>query len=122
LKEGSIFLKNGELYRQQAFKVTVVDTTAAGDTFTGYFAAGLCAELENSEMLRRASAASAITVSRKGAASSVPTWEEVDEQIDSMQLSLVDSKKKREEIEKKQVFFRFPVFGAISGIWMITAC
>ena len=99
-KKGSIFLKNGELYRQQAFKVSAVDTTAAGDTFTGYFVAGLCKGLENSEILRRASAASAIAVSRKGAASSVPTCEEVDAQIDSMQMSIVDSQKEREEIVK----------------------
>ena len=99
-KKGSVFLKNGEFYRQQAFKVTAVDTTAAGDTFTGYFVAGLCAGLENSEMLRRASAASAIAVSRKGAASSVPTWEEVDAKIDNMQMSTVDNQKEREEMVK----------------------
>lgn len=77
-KKGSIFLRKGELYKQQAFPVSAVDTTAAGDTFTGYFVAGLSKGMDISEVLRRASAASAIAVSRKGAASSIPTYDEVD--------------------------------------------
>lgn len=89
-KKGSVFLKDGQVYRQQAFKVAAVDTTAAGDTFTGYFVAGLCAGLEISEILKRASAASAIAVSRKGAASSVPLREELEAQMGSMQLSPVE--------------------------------
>ena len=64
-KKGSIFLRKGEQYKQQAFSVSAVDTTAAGDTFTGYFVAGLCKGMDISEVLRRASAASAIAVSRK---------------------------------------------------------
>ena len=77
-KKGSIFLRKGKQYKQQAFSVSAVDTTAAGDTFTGYFVAGLCKGMDISEVLRRASAASAIAVSRKGAASSIPTYDEVD--------------------------------------------
>ncbi len=103
-KKGSIYLKDGELYRQQAFKVSAVDTTAAGDTFTGYFVAGLCGEPEMPEVLRRASAASAIAVSKKGAASSIPTYDEVETLIDTMQLSVVDSQKEREEIVRSFIF------------------
>lgn len=80
-EKGSVFLKNGELYRQPAFKVSAVDTTAAGDTFTGYFVAGLYDELEIKETLKRAAVAAAIAVSRKGASSSVPTYEEVEKRI-----------------------------------------
>ena len=40
-EQGSVCLCKGAVYRQEAFSVNVVDTTAAGDTFTGYFAAGL---------------------------------------------------------------------------------
>ncbi len=69
----------GERYFQAAFKVKAVDTTGAGDTFTGYFvdnwskgeAAQLC--------LERAAKAAAISVSRPGAAASIPTKEEVNE-------------------------------------------
>jgi ribokinase len=71
-------MENGKRTYREAFKVKAVDTTAAGDTFTGYFAAGLSAGLPTEEILKRATAASAITVSRMGAAPSVPTKEEVD--------------------------------------------
>jgi len=57
--------------------VKVVDTTAAGDTFTGYFTAELSRGKPMREILGIASAASAIAVSRKGAAPSVPHMEEV---------------------------------------------
>ena len=56
----------------------MVDTTAAGDTFTGYFVAGMLEGLAVPEILRRASMASALAVSREGAAPSIPTREEVD--------------------------------------------
>jgi ribokinase len=59
------------------YKVDKVDTTAAGDTFIGYFLAGIAQELEISEILRRASVASSIAISRAGAAQSIPKLEEV---------------------------------------------
>ena len=59
------------------FKVPVVDTTAAGDTFTGYFLSSLCRVLSAAEALRIASKASSIAVSRAGASPSIPTLKEV---------------------------------------------
>lgn len=96
-KKGSVFLKDGEIYRQPAYNVSAIDTTAAGDTFTGYFVAGLYSELEMTEILKRSAAAAAITVSRKGAASSIPTCEEVEQQIVSMQINVIDGQKEQEE-------------------------
>jgi ribokinase len=90
-ENGSVFLKNGEIYRQQAFKVSAVDTTAAGDTFTGYFVAGLYSGLEITEIFRRSAAAAAIAVSKKGASSSIPTYEEVEHQIGTMQLREINN-------------------------------
>jgi len=58
-------------------KVTVQDTTGAGDTFVGYFVAGLVAGRPVEECLRRASQAGAICVSRSGAADSIPKKEEL---------------------------------------------
>ena len=62
-----------------AFKVKAVDTTAAGDTFCGYFLAAVSAGKSVQTALQEASAASALAVSRTGAAPSVPTADEVRE-------------------------------------------
>jgi ribokinase len=54
-----------------------VDTTAAGDTFTGYFIASILQEKPVPEALKLAAKASAIAVSREGAVPSIPTLDEV---------------------------------------------
>ena len=76
-KDGCVFVNANQELRQAAFKVDVVDTTAAGDTFLGYFVAELSKGTDYSQILKIASAASAITVSRKGAAPSIPNKSEV---------------------------------------------
>ena len=55
-----------------------MDTTAAGDTFTGYFLYGMLHGLSVPETLRLATTASALCVGRPGAADSVPEKAEVD--------------------------------------------
>ena len=67
--------------RQQAFRADAVDTTAAGDTFTGFFIGGLAEERPLNECMRRASMASAISVTRMGAAVSIPKVEEVESRL-----------------------------------------
>ena len=67
--------------RQQAFKAEAVDTTAAGDTFTGYFIGGLAEGRPLAQCMLRASAASAISVTRMGAAVSIPKKEEVEARL-----------------------------------------
>ena len=79
--QGSMAFSGSETVHQDAFPVKAVDTTAAGDTFTGYFVTGLMENLPLAECLRRASMASSISVTRPGAASSIPTKEEVDLQL-----------------------------------------
>ena len=69
-------LPDAEIY-QPAFKIKAVDTTAAGDTFTGFFLSGLLHGKNIPASLELASKASAITCSRAGAAVSIPTMEEV---------------------------------------------
>lgn len=71
-------LTNGQTHEQASFKVTPVDTTGAGDTFAGYFAAGLDAGLAIPDALRRASAAAALQVTRPGAGDAIPSAAEVD--------------------------------------------
>ena len=68
--------------RQAAFPVRAVDTTAAGDTFTGYFIAGLMEGRTLQDCMRRASMASAISVTRAGAAPSIPEKEEVEKALE----------------------------------------
>ena len=67
-----------ETVRQLAERVKAVDTTAAGDTFTGYFIAGLMENMPLQACMQRASHASAISVTRPGAADSIPLRSEVE--------------------------------------------
>jgi ribokinase len=78
-EKGSIYKYKDTTIVQPIYIVKVVDTTAAGDTFTGYFIAGLCSGLSMEDCLRRAAIASGLSVSRHGAAASVPYKKEVDE-------------------------------------------
>ena len=55
-----------------AVKVKAVDTTAAGDTFIGYYLAGRCEGLAPKFCLRSACAAAALCVTRRGAMDSIP--------------------------------------------------
>lgn len=75
--EGSICINQDGTFVQPAYKVSVTDTTAAGDTFTGFFIGGLLRGATRQEAMKEASAASAIACSRPGAAPSIPTKEEV---------------------------------------------
>ncbi len=62
---------------QASRKVVAVDTTGAGDTFTGFFLAAWVTGAEPAECLARGCAAAAICVTRPGAASSIPEASEV---------------------------------------------
>lgn len=76
-KDGCLFKNAAKLIRQPAYRTNAVDTTAAGDTFTGYFLAMISAGKEIEQALQIASLASSIAVSREGASSSIPWLEEV---------------------------------------------
>ena len=65
--------------KQPIYKTRTVDTTAAGDTFTGYFVSGLMGGLSVKESMDLASRAAAITVSGLGAAPSIPALVQVME-------------------------------------------
>ena len=76
-KDGAIYAEDGKTYQQPIFKVQAVDTTAAGDTFTGYFLAGLVDGMEIPEILKMSAKASSIAVTRPGAVQSIPYKQEV---------------------------------------------
>ena len=75
--EGSVYQDQENQYRQGIFQVETKDTTAAGDTFTGYFISSMLKNMPASEGLELAAKAAAIAVSRDGATTSIPTMEEV---------------------------------------------
>ena len=58
-----------------------MDTTAAGDTFTGYFIAAVIEGRSVQEALRMAAKASSIAVSRPGATPSIPAMDEVKKEL-----------------------------------------
>ena len=76
--QGSVYIDKDQMIPQKCYKVKVVDTTAAGDTFTGFFVSAISRGESPKEALDLASRASAIAVSRPGAAPSVPTLDEVE--------------------------------------------
>ena len=76
-KDGAVYAEGAERFFQPIFPVKAVDTTAAGDTFTGYFLAGLAEGMAIPEILKMSAKASSIAVSRPGAVPSIPYRDEV---------------------------------------------
>lgn len=77
-KKGAVCLYDGQFYQHGIYKSKVMDTTAAGDTFTGYFLTCLLQHgMSPAQALEYASKASSLAVSVQGAARSIPTMEEV---------------------------------------------
>ena len=77
-KNGSYYDDGAQQVYQSAFPVRAVDTTAAGDTYTGYFLAGVAEGLAVQAAMALAAKAAAISVTRPGAAPSIPKREEVE--------------------------------------------
>ncbi len=72
-------VKSREIGHQPAFAVPVADTTAAGDTFAGYFAAGLDQGMDIMGAMQLGASAAALKVMRSGTASAIPARAQVDE-------------------------------------------
>lgn len=96
--KGCIYADSENELHQSAFDVEVVDTTAAGDTFTGYFVAELSKGTDYRKILETASAASALAVSEKGAAPSVPSRCQV--------LSALENLKEKNKVCSKSDYLR----------------
>jgi ribokinase len=77
---GAVLLKDGEqLARAAAPTVTAVDSVGAGDTFVAAFVVGLVEGRQPGEALQRACLAAALTVTREGAQTAMPTAAQVDD-------------------------------------------
>ena len=74
-KDGATWhdLDAGKVLEVSAFQVDPVDTTGAGDTFAGYAVAGLAQGLPADIALKQASAAAALSTTKKGTADAIPT-------------------------------------------------
>ncbi|ASJ75452.1 ribokinase [Granulosicoccus antarcticus] len=81
--KGALLQHAGNQVREAALPVKVVDTTGAGDTFVGYFLAGLIQGLDEPSALQRACRAAALSVTVAGATPSIPTISVVDRSQDN---------------------------------------
>ena len=79
--QGAVYSDGKISFHQPAVRVKAVDTTAAGDTFTGFFLAGIFEGQTPQWAMKFATNASAIAVTRHGAAPSIPSREEVLEKL-----------------------------------------
>lgn len=77
-EKGCIYQDKAKRIVQPAVRVKAVDTTAAGDTFTGYFVAAVAAGAAVGQALKNATCAAALAVGRKGASPSIPLRAEVE--------------------------------------------
>lgn len=77
--QGAFFRDRATEHFQPGFRVDAVDTTAAGDTFNGALAVALAESRPMGDALLFAAAAAAISVTRDGAQTSMPSREQVDE-------------------------------------------
>lgn len=76
--DGCMYMEDGEVKKMPAIETKVVDTTAAGDSFIGGFCAMLSQGKSVTEAVSYGTKVSSITVSRPGAANSIPTKEEIE--------------------------------------------
>ena len=80
-KNGAMYAEGDQRVYQPIFPVKAVDTTAAGDTFTGYFLAGMADGMSVADTLKMSAKASSIAVTRAGAVPSIPYRAEVMEAL-----------------------------------------
>ena len=76
-KDGSVFKNREKFIAQPIFETKTVDTTAAGDTFLGYFLASVTKGESVERSMAVASKAASVAVSVKGASSSIPFLRDV---------------------------------------------
>lgn len=75
--QGALFSDGNRVEHLAAPNVKAVDTTAAGDTFVGGFAAALAHGKSEAEAIRFGQVAAALSVTRAGAQPSIPTLHDV---------------------------------------------
>jgi len=82
-RDGLLHGIGGHREKLAAYRVEAVDETAAGDAFVGYLMAGLLSGEDYLKALQLGSAAGALAVTQRGAASSIPEYADVLAMLDS---------------------------------------
>ena len=77
-KQGAVYSFNNQRVFVPAFNVQAIDTTGAGDTFTGYFLSSVLKGYSPQDALKISNAASALSVMKKGASTSIPSLVDVE--------------------------------------------
>lgn len=77
-EQGALLVTGDKAQVIPTLRVDAVDTTAAGDTFNGAFVTALAEGREEADAIAFGNKAAAISVTRKGAQTSIPTREEVE--------------------------------------------
>ncbi len=100
---GCAYIDDSGISYANSFIVNAVDTTAAGDTFTGYFISSLSNGMQVKKALRYASCASALCVSKNGAGSSIPIMAEVES---ALKVLKENKKKEIDLIDKIKIYIQ----------------
>lgn len=101
-RKGCVYFDNESFIAQPSFCVDAVDTTAAGDTFIGYFVALISQGKSYEDAIKTASAASAIAVSREGASTSIPEAHEVESALKNLKPN-TEKTKSEKEIQREKI-------------------
>ncbi|MEM8579181.1 MAG: ribokinase [Pseudomonadota bacterium] len=76
---GATLFEGGEVHLFEAVPAEPVDTTGAGDTFTGYLIAGLSRGEDIAQAMTRANLAASIMVTRVGTADVIPDLKDIED-------------------------------------------
>lgn len=83
--KGVSFYEDGKVVELPSLEVEVVDTTGAGDSFTGAIAVALCEGKTVSDACKFANVVGGLTVTKLGAQTGIPSREEVDHYLNSIE-------------------------------------
>lgn len=83
--KGSIYMDYDHFFEIPAYAMPVVDTTGAGDTFIGYLVSGIDRGLPIDQALKQASYGAALSVTKPGAAPSIPTLDQVETGLQALE-------------------------------------
>ncbi|RDY23706.1 ribokinase [Romboutsia maritimum] len=75
--KGSLYINKEDMIFKKSYKVEAIDTTAAGDSYTGALAVAFASNKSVEDAMDFASKVGALTVTKEGAQSSLPTLEDV---------------------------------------------